>query len=232
MVFPLFNEAVILKEQIRQVLAFIKTLPLPMEIILVDDGSRDHTLSTAYKLAEENPVIRVVSLPQNLGKGGALQAGVAQSRGNYVLFSDIDLSVSLNELPPFLEVLRNGKDLALGSRRVSGAKVLVHQSFYRECLGRGFTALSRFLLGMKVSDFTCGFKAFRGEVARDLFASLTLKDWSFDAEILFLAKKRGYNHQELPVNWMNRRDSRVRLRKDILTSFLGLLRIPWRHRHG
>lgn len=229
-IFPVFNEAAILKDNLFRVIQTLEQNPIDFEIILVDDGSSDRTGQIAGDLVDSDHRLRLLTLRSNMGKGGALKEGVSQSRGKRVLFSDMDLSVSFLEWPVFQEALDNGFDLAIGSRRVSGAQVLVHQPLIRQTLGQGFTLLSRFLLNSRISDFTCGFKAFKGAVARDLFSRLTLSDWSFDAELLYLANCLGYRTCEIPVAWSNRAESRVRLRKDLWSSLIGLFKIRWRHR--
>lgn len=229
-IFPVFNEAAILKDNLFRVVQTLEQIPIDFEIILVDDGSSDRTGQIAGGLVDSDHRLRLLTLRKNRGKGGALKEGVSQSRGKRVLFSDMDLSVSFLEWPVFQEALDNGFDLAIGSRRVSGAQVLVQQPFIRQTLGQGFTALSRFLLNSRIADFTCGYKAFKGPVAKDLFSRLTLSDWSFDAELLYLANRLGYRTCEIPVAWTNRAESRVRLRKDLWGSLIGLFLIRWRHR--
>ena len=229
-VFPVYNEEAIMKDNLQQVAQTLEQTGIDFEIILVDDGSKDNSLKIATDLIHSDRRFRLMALKKNRGKGGALKVGVAESRGRKVLFSDMDLSVPFQELTPFLEALDGKFDLAIGSRKAPGAEVLVHQPFFREALGLGFTSLSRFILGLDVSDFTCGFKMFREAAAKDLFSRMTLSDWSFDAEILFLSDRLGFRRIEIPVTWSNRQETRVRLRKDLLTSLLGLLKIRWRHR--
>ncbi|MBI4765847.1 MAG: glycosyltransferase [Deltaproteobacteria bacterium] len=229
-VFPVYNEEAILKNNLLQTVQTLDQAAIDFEIILVDDGSHDNTSAITASMARQDSRLHLWTLVKNQGKGGALKEGVSHSRGRIVLFSDMDLSVSFQELPAFLKALNRGCDLAIGSRKAPGARVLVHQTILREVLGRGFASLSRFILDLDVSDFTCGFKAFKGSVAKDLFSRLTLLDWSFDAELLFLSDRLGYRRVEIPVTWSNREETRVRLRKDLLNSFWGLLKIRWRHR--
>ncbi len=229
-VFPVYNEEAILKNNLLRVVRYLEQTGIDFEIILVDDGSGDKTIDIAKDLIRNDRRIKLLTLIKNRGKGGALKEGVMTSRGRIILFSDMDLSVSFDQLPTFLETLTNGYDLAIGSRKAPGAKVIVHQPFVRETLGRGFTFLSRIILCLRVSDFTCGFKMFKAYTAKDLFSRMTLSDWSFDAELLYLSEQLGYRRIELPVVWNNRSETRVRLRKDLIASFLGLFRVKWRHR--
>jgi dolichyl-phosphate beta-glucosyltransferase len=147
----------------------------------VDDGSRDATSDVVRAVAGTLAVpVRLARYGTNRGKGHALKVGFALSRGDRLLFSDADLSTPIEMADRLLSRLDEGYDLALGSRRMSGADLKVRQPRHREFLGSIFTLLVR-LLAAPVSDATCGFKAFQGKVGRDLFARLRIEDWSFDA---------------------------------------------------
>ncbi len=124
-----------------------------------------------------------------------------------------------------------GCDIAIGSRKMAGAKVNVHQPWYRELMGKVFTRLVRTFLA-DVSDATCGFKMFRGELGRDLFSYLRIDDWAFDAELLFLAERRGHSIQEVPVRWEDQSGTKVHLLRDAWSSMLGLIRIVRYQRSG
>lgn len=200
----------------------------PFEIIVVDDGSTDRTAQLAEESAQKNAEIRVLRHKKNAGKGAAVRTGILASKGKYVLFLDVDLSTHPSAWVPFKVALAEGADLAIGSRRTAGAEVLAHQSWLREKLGQVFTVLTAVLL-VKVSDVTCGFKAFRGEVARDLFSRQKIDGWSFDAEILYLAKRAGYRIQEIPVSWRDDPQTKVRLFHAVFGSLFDLLRIRFLH---
>lgn len=190
------------------------------EIVVSDDGSRDGTVALARREGA-----RIVSSPANRGKGAALRLGMLAAAGDRLLMTDADLSTPLEDLGPLLDALDAGADLALGSRRAPGARIERRQPWLRETLGRGFTFLSQVALGVRVRDFTCGFKLFTRDCARDLFTRLTIDGWGCDAELLFLAARRGWRIRELPVRWANDGDTKVRLGRDVLRSLLDLLRI-------
>ena len=199
-------------------------------MFIVDDGSRDRTVEVARQAHKSDPAVRIERQPCNLGKGEAIRKGMLVADGRYLFFSDADLSVPIESLPSFLSRLESDADVAIGSRRTAGAIIEVHQPLYRELMGKVFTRLSNLILGLHVSYFTCGFKGFRREAARELFSRQQLADWSFDSEILYLAKIRGYRVEEVSVVWRNDWATKVRLGRDVLLSFLGLLKIRLNHR--
>jgi len=222
LIIPAYNEEKIIGETLESILNFLSSKTYPWEVIVVDDGSRDKT-STIVKTFEKQGV-RLISFTRNKGKGAAIRAGVKKSRGEFIIFSDADLSVPIENIDKFLLELRKN-DVVIGSRRIKGSKILIHQPWLRESMGRVFTFLTRVILNSKISDFTCGFKGFRREVALDIFGKAKLERWAYDAEILFLAKKRGNKIAEMPIFWKNREDTRVVLGSAVLSSFIDLLRI-------
>jgi dolichyl-phosphate beta-glucosyltransferase len=225
LIIPTFNEERRIGKSLDRILTFLQSQPYPSEIIIVDDGSQDRTVDVVQQRSNSNPPIRIERQPHNLGKGEAIKRGMLQGSGSYLFFSDADLSVPIEALPTFLSILENGCDVAVGSRRKPGAVLEIHQPLYRELMGKVFTWLSNWILDLRVSDFTCGFKGFRREAARELFSRQRLGNWSFDPEILYLAKLKQYRVAEIPVRWRNDRATKVRLWRDVLSSFLGLLYI-------
>ena len=225
LIIPAFNEERRIGKSLEQIFQFCNAQTLPFEVIVVDDGSSDGTVSFIRRRFGDHSQLKIVQQPGRRGKGAAVQQGMLQARGDYVFFSDADLSVPIETLPGFLVELQSRCDIAIGSRRAPGAKIEVHQPFLRETMGRVFTSLSNFLLGTRYFDVTCGFKGFKREVARDLFTRQRLHNWSFDSEILFIARLRGYQVTEIPVSWRNEQGTKVRVWKDAAVSFLGLLQI-------
>jgi dolichyl-phosphate beta-glucosyltransferase len=225
LVIPAYNEEHRIGKSLEQIFLFCNALGEPYEVIVVDDGSSDETVASIHRRFGAWPQLKVVQQPERRGKGAAVQKGMLHGQGDYVFFSDADLSVPIDALPTFLAELRNHCDVAIGSRRASGAKIEIHQPFFRELMGRMFTWLSNLVLGLRHSDATCGFKGFRREIARELFVRQRLSNWSFDSEILYLARLKGYRVTEIAVTWRNDKATKVRLWKDVLASFLGLLAI-------
>lgn len=224
LVLPAYNEEKRIVESLKRILQFLEAQAYSHEVILVDDGSEDRTVEVVGKISQGRNV-RILQNGKNLGKGGAVRSGILQARGQYLFFTDVDLSVPIETIAPFLIRLEEGSDITIGTRAKSGAMVEVRQPIYREFMGKVYTSLSNRILGLDISDFTCGFKGFCRKVAVDLFSRQQLADWSFDSEILYLAKLKNYSVIEIPVTWRDDRATKVRLWRDIFTSFLGLLKI-------
>ena len=222
LLIPAYNEEKIIESTLEKVLKFLSKKKYSWEVIVIDDGSSDQTSLKAKKFNNEK--VLVVRYEINRGKGGALKEGVYKSRGDYIIFSDADLSVPISNIDKFLTTLKK-TDVVIGSRRIPGAKILVHQPLIREALGRGYTWLTKFVTGVSVADFTCGFKGFTKKSAKEIFSNTLISRWAYDSEILFLAKKMKYKLVEIPVEWKNREDTRVVLKSVIVETFKDLLSI-------
>ena len=180
------------------------------EILIVDDGSTDRTLVAAMTFAESNPNIRVLRNPGNRGKGYSVRHGMLEACGEWRLFSDADLSTPIEELEKLWCAVAKGKDqIAIGSRALDPSLIGVHQPGYRETMGRFFNAVMRTATGLRISDTQCGFKLFRADIAREVFARQTLERFGFDAEVLYIASRRGYSIAEVPVRWNHVEGSKV-----------------------
>jgi len=224
-VIPAYNESRRIATSLQAIRAYLAAQPFGAEIVVVDDGSTDDTFAVIRAAAGDGAVpLRAFRYGPNGGKGWALKCGIAQARGDRILFTDADLSTPIDEAARLLAQLEEGADIAIGSRKMAGARVLVHQPWIRERLGRGFTWLVRRLIA-DVSDATCGFKAFTRAAAHDIFGRVRIYDWSFDAEVLALAHHLGYRVDEVPVAWEDRAGTKVHILRDAARSFYGLLRI-------
>jgi dolichyl-phosphate beta-glucosyltransferase len=231
-VVPAYNEAQRIPDTLRAIARHFGPGGDGVELVVVDDGSRDDTAAVVRALAPGLGLpLRLLHYAPNAGKGFALKVGFAASRGERVLFTDADLSTPIEEADRLLAELDRGADVVIGSRRLAPERLEVRQPWLREQLGRGFTFLVRLLIA-EVSDATCGFKAYRGAVGRDLFSRLRTFDWSFDAELLLLARRRGFRLAEVPVRWRDQAGSKVDLRRDVLRSLAGLVRIRARDALG
>ncbi len=224
-VIPAYNEATRIEPTLREGCRYFDQLLEEYEFLVVDDGSSDNTGQLVSRLQTELPAIRLLANSRNLGKGGALQHGMLAASGDYLLFCDADQSTPFGEMEKFLPAVEQGHPVIIGTRKSQGANIEKHQPWLRETMGKGFTFLSRRLIGVQVSDFTCGFKVFSREAAREIFSRQRIHDWSFDSEILHIAVQLGYSITEVPVTWINSEDTRVNLLRDTINSFTGLLRI-------
>lgn len=221
-IIPLYNEEDRLIN-LSKIYKYFGSKKLTYEVVLINDGSKDKTLKKLRKLSKSFK-FNLISYPENRGKGYATKMGMLKAKGKYRLFTDIDLSAPIEEFNKFLPVLTN-YDIIIGSRKKRGSKVIIHQPNIREKLGKGFTRLSQIVLQLNITDFTCGFKCFSKIAAQDIFSRQRVNRWSFDSEILFLAKKFGYKVKEIPVKWSNDARSRVKFPQDIIASLMDLYTI-------
>jgi glycosyltransferase involved in cell wall biosynthesis len=212
LVIPAYDEEERIGGTLAACSAYLDERGLSYEILVVDDGSRDRTCQVA--LESGHPAVRLITLPQNRGKGAAVRTGVLASTGARVLFSDADLSTPIEELTKLEAELDRGAAVAIGSRGVSGADVRVHQSAPREMMGRTFNLIVRALVMGGIRDTQCGFKLFRGDVARALFAASTIDGFAFDVDILLRARRAGHRIAEVPVVWRHVEQSKVSPARD------------------
>jgi dolichyl-phosphate beta-glucosyltransferase len=180
-----------------------------LEIVLVDDGSTDGTPALIEAEAARDPRLRAITLSHNRGKGGAVCAGVEAARGELSLIADVDLSTPLSEIGKLYEPLREGADIAIGSRTLDPS--IVQRSTYRRLLGRAFNLLVRALTGLRHRDTQCGFKLSPTGVARGLLRGQLIERYAFDVETLMRARHAGYAVQEVPVIWIENPASPVGL---------------------
>ena len=208
-VVPAYNEERRLPITLENVLPVLEADHRTFEMILVDDGSTDSTLAIMRDWAARHPCLHVVAQQPNLGKGRALAEGVKTSRGALVLVSDTDFSTPITELPKLESAIGAGADIAIGSRAKRGAQVELSQPAYRVLMGKTFNLIVQALILPGIWDTQCGFKLFRGEVARDLFGRLTTDGFSYDVDVLYRARRSKRRIAEVPVRWINSPESKV-----------------------
>ena len=207
-IIPAYNEANRLPDTLIKVKQYLSAAKWDfVEVIVVDDGSRDNTVQLA-----EAAGVRVLKNPGNRGKGYSVKHGVLQAKGEWVLFTDADLSSPIGELEKLWSAAESsGVQMVVGSRAVDRSLVGVHQPVLREAMGRIFNLTMRLVTGLSFKDTQCGFKLFQTAAAREVFSRQQLDGFGFDVEVLFIADKLGYRAIEVPVRWDNVEGTKVSL---------------------
>ena len=224
-VIPAYNEEKRITDCIDTIAAYLSEQHYVSEIIAVDDGSADATLTVLQSLQTQHSIVKVLSYAENHGKGYAVRQGVLAAEGNYVLFSDADLNVPIEEITKLFAALREGAQIAIGSRAAEGAVVAGRRPRLREIGSRCLNLAIRMLAVPGIRDTQCGFKLFGTNTAKDLFRRSFMDGFSFDVEILYLARKLGYRVEEVPVTWIFRGGSKVRPVRDGLLFLRDILRM-------
>jgi len=220
---PVYNEEQDLERNVRKLRRFLdERFPFPARITIVDNASTDATWPTAQRLALSLPGVRAQRLNQK-GRGRAVRHAWLASDADVVAYMDVDLSTDLDALLPLVAPLMSShSDVAIGSRLARGARVV--RSRRREFISRSYNLLLHAVLGVKVTDAQCGFKAMRADMARRLLQTVEDQDWFFDTELLVQAQRAGLRVHEVPVDWIEDKDSRV----DIVPTALEDVRGVWR----
>ncbi|HEX4595839.1 MAG TPA: dolichyl-phosphate beta-glucosyltransferase [Bryobacteraceae bacterium] len=230
-VIPAFNEAGRLPNTLDRILEWLSAQRFKFqEIIVVDDGSRDATAGVVDEYSKPPSPVRLLRNPGNRGKGYAVRHGMLDAEGEWILYTDADLSTPIEELQK-LQAGAAAQDavVAIGSRAVNRSLVAVHQSPFREYSGRFFNIVMRALTGLPFRDTQCGFKLYRADAAKAIFSRQEQDGFSFDVEDLVIAKKLGLRAIEVPVRWANVEGTKVTLAQG-LKSFTDLLQIRKDHR--
>ncbi len=229
-IIPAYNEENRLLSTLSQVHDFMEQQEYFAEIWVAENGSTDRTYDIAQEFAATHAHVFVLKLPTR-GKGGAVRQGMLHARGEYRFMCDADLSMPVQEINRFLPPALQEADIAIASREAPGA-VRYNEPFYRHWGGRAINLLVRTMLLPGLRDTQCGFKCFRGAVADDLFAQLTLHGWSFDIELLYLARLRGYRIVEVPIPWYFNPESKLHLGRDALRMVMDMAYIRRKARQG
>ena len=232
LVIPAYNESRCISASLQSIGRYLETSAFdPVEVIVVDDGSRDGTadeaIAASRAICADGADLRVISNPDNRGKGYSVQRGMQEARHDWLLCSDADLSTPISELDRLLAVAsEGGYDVAIGSRALDRSLIGDHQPLYREALGRVFNLNVRLLTGLPIADTQCGFKLFSRKAAQQIAAKQRLAGFGFDVEQLYLARKLGFSIAEIAVRWNNDADSSVTLRSG-LRAFADVWRVKW-----
>jgi len=231
-VIPCYNEIVRLPRTMQDVETWLKTCDFDVEIVMVDDGSKDATADWAKSYSEKNPHARLVTYGNNRGKGFAVKTGMLAARGTYRLFMDADGSTPVTFARSFLQMIREtGIDIVIGSRKEIGAQLHSTQSLPRRMASSLFGLLTRMFVVYGIKDTQCGFKMFTAQATETIFKKSTVSGAIFDIELMLLAAKNKFVVREAPVTWTHDNDSRLtyNLIKSAMI-FVELMKVKWRHR--
>jgi dolichyl-phosphate beta-glucosyltransferase len=226
-VIPAYNEEKRLPSSLDQVLSYVLGRYEFIEVLVVDDGSKDGTAQCVRKYAQTHPSVRLLQNPGNRGKGYAVRHGMLEAAGEWILSTDADLSSPISELDRLFEAAsRGGAQVAIGSRALDRSLIGVHQPAGREYAGRVFNFVMRLITGLPFVDTQCGFKLYESTAARRIFSKQQVDGFGFDVEDLFIAKLLGVKVVEVPVRWNNVEGTKVSLING-LDSFLDPLRVRY-----
>lgn len=223
---PAYNEEKRLPKTLDQIGRWIRAKRFDFcELLIVDDGSTDGTAALVEAYARTNACARLIRNPGNRGKGFAIRNGMLAARGEWILYTDADMSTPIEELDRLYQgAEKQAAAIAIGSRAVDRSLVSVHQSAFREYSGRFFNLIMRLITGLNFDDTQCGFKLYQAGAARTVFSRQLLDGFSFDVEDLYIAQICGISAVEVPVHWANVEGSKVRLIQG-LKSFTDLVTI-------
>jgi glycosyltransferase involved in cell wall biosynthesis len=227
-VIPSYNEEKRLPSTLQQVKEYLASSRWEFsEIVVVDDGSRDGTADVARAAGA-----RVLQNPGNRGKGYTVRHGMTDAKGDWVLFTDADLSAPIGELERLWERAEQERaTVAIGSRALDRSLIGVHQPAFRESMGRVFNFVMRLLTGLPFRDTQCGFKLFEAKAARSIFGRQLLDGFGFDVEVLYIAQHLGYKSIEVPVKWNDVAGTKVSMWRG-MAAFLDPLKVRWNGMSG
>lgn len=226
-VIPAYNEQARIGATLDRVMAYLADRHWTAEVVVVNDGSTDNTAAIVQFAARRYPNLRLIENRENRGKGYSVRNGILQSRAPIVMFTDADLSAPIEEAERLFAAIREGADIAIGSRWLDRSRQTLRQPIYRRFFGRCFNWATRLVMNLPLADTQCGFKAFRREVAATVFQRQRIERWSFDPEILYIALRLGYKVREVPVSWGHDKRSRISYLRDGLKMLQDLLAIRY-----
>lgn len=230
-IIPAYNEAERLPNTIDEAYKWLaEHTEGGFEMIVVDDGSSDTTVRDSHEMISRRPHLKVLEQPENMGKGAAVRRGMLEAIGEIRLFMDADHSTHIREVAKVLPAIEAGAEVVIASRQHPESDISVSQSWLREHMGKSFNFIMRSIVGLEMQDTQCGFKAFTAKATEAIFSRQKLEGFSFDVELLFLASRLGFKVVEIPVEWINEPNSRVRMLADPALMFADVLRIRRMHR--
>ena len=227
-VIPAFDEAERIGDSLGRIFSFLLQHQRDAEVLIVDDGSGDHTADVARSFCDQHPEIasEVIRYEKNRGKGYAVKTGLQAAKADIALFSDADLSTPIEEMSKLIDPIRSGEfDVTFGSRALDRSLIGTHQPWRREQGGKVMNLIIRTMSGLQFADTQCGFKAFNMVKFRPLLDVMTVDRFGFDVEFLFVANYHGLRLAEIPVRWNNVEGSKVSVVRDTRRMFAELSQI-------
>ena len=228
-IIPAYNEAHRILPTLSSVTDFLDARFTSWNVLIVDDGSTDKTAEVVSTFARVHPRVMLYRLAKNTGKGAAVRLGVSRAAGRLILYMDADGAIPIGELDKLLPQVEEGIPIVVGSKSFPG-KGLGHDfKWYRLVMGRVFNFFVRLFLIRGIHDSQCGFKLMEHDAAKAIFELQTRNGFSFDLEVLYLAKLLGIAFREVPVRWSNVEGSRIHLVRDSITMFADIFKIRFQH---
>ncbi len=226
-VFPAFNEIDFLLLAVDKTTQALNEFTSSYEIIIAEDGSIDGTAERAEEIAQKYTYVRHIHREKRLGRGTALKNAFKQSKGEVLVYMDLDLATDLKALKPLVEAVTvEGYDFSTGSRMLPQSKV--ERSLRRSISSKTYNFLVRHIVGSKLRDHQCGFKAFKREPVLQLLDEVEATHWFWDTEIMVRAQRRGYKVKEIPVEWKSGKGTKVNLFKDSLNMGRQIMKLWWK----
>lgn len=234
-IIPAYKEGERIGRNLLEIDKYLKGKNYTYEILVVVDGSPDNTAEVARNYSLQVPHLRVIENPENHGKGYVVRQGLLEAQGKCRVFLDADGSTSISHLDSFLPQFEDGYDIVIGSRKIEGAFIQVHQARHREIMGEGGNWLIRIVLGLwSYPDTQCGFKMLSDTAAKEVAGRMVVDRFGFDFELVILALKLGFKVKQMPVRWMNEEGSTVKLTgpNGFIQVLIDLFRTKWRFLTG
>jgi len=209
-IIPAYKEGERIGTNLLEIENFLANKNFSYEVLVVIDGSPDNTAEISRSFTDKVKNLRVIENKENHGKGYVVRQGLLEAKGEYRVFLDADGSTSIAHVDSFLPEFKNGYDVVMGSRKIKGAFIQVHQPKIREVMGIGGNILIRTILGLwNYPDTQCGFKILSAKAAQEVASRMVVDRFGFDFELVVLAKKLGFKIKQMPVRWLNEEGSTV-----------------------
>jgi dolichyl-phosphate beta-glucosyltransferase len=225
LIIPAYNESNVIPSALEFACTFLEKAGLAFEVLVVDDGSQDDTPALVDAFTAKYNQVHLFRHPANLGKGAAVRTGILHGSGDYMIFTDADLSYAIEDISTMLAVLRGGADVAIGSRTHKKSDTLARPPMLRSLLSKAFSLMVQLVAMRGIDDTQCGFKGFTRQAAGEIFRRLTVTGFAFDVEVLVLARSLGYRIEPVPVHYVARETSKVRVLRDSFRMLTQLFRI-------